>query len=882
MDAKEKIEALVARYKNESASNKLKKYSEEDVKKGFILPFFEALGWDTTDRSEVSAEEHIKSSGRVDYGFYLNDRPKFYLEAKPPKANIHDEQWARQAIRYSWNKGVTWAVLTNFDRLLVFNAQDIKSSLKEKLLFDIPYTDYVSRFDDLWLLSKESFSVNALDIYAEKIGKKFQRIPITALLYEDLDECRKLLTKSLAAWNKKTLKGNPDLLDEGVQKLLDRLIFIRVAEDRGVEPPTLLPLIREWNASKQRNEIPLYKSMVKKFRELDEIYNSNIFQPHPFEEWEEYDGLTEKVIKILYGKEGYYEYDFKVLPADVLGAVYENYLGHKLAQSKTKKNALFKTEGVEIVKDAKKRKEQGIYYTPAFIVDYIVRNALQPVLDECKTVNELLKIKVLDPACGSGSFLIKALEVLNEKYKQLGQEGDEMTKLIIVMNNLFGVDLDEQAVEIARLNLLINSLDKKGKLPPLTNVKCGNSLISGSDAELKKYFGANWRDKKPFNWEEEFSAVFKQGGFDVVIGNPPYVVLEASDDQLEFLKKEYKSSQGGKVNLYKVFIERGITLLKNGGYLGFICPSNYLSSVDSKTLRKLLLDETNLIEIVEYSEKDKVFGGVTQALTTIIFEKNKKHDNHTLHLTTRKHGDTTIQQSKFLKNENYEFVAENKLIEKINKQKLKLGDLCEGYQGEVNVSTKKEFFVKKPGEGYLPLLRGNDVMRYQLLPTSEFCPVSIDKRGHWKNPRIALQEVSNQQQERRIKAAWIDRNVLCGHTTNYCFSKKPEADIYYLLGILNSKIVDYYFKYFNNTNHVPIGELKSIPVPRATKQEQVFIGGLAQKILDFHKQPHTVEENSNEWSNLKSEIEKTDHKIDQEVYKLYGLEPEEIRIVEGV
>ena len=195
----------------------------------------------------------------------------------------------------------------------------------------------------------------------------------------------------------------------------------------------------------------------------------------------------EKIIPILYGKEGYYEYDFKVIPADILGSVYENYLGYRLSKSK---------KGTIISKDAKKRKEQGIYYTPTFIVDYIVRNALKPVLERCKSVYDLNKIKVLDPACGSGSFLIKAFEVISEKYKEW-HYNDARTKSQILTQNLYGVDLDGQAVEIARLNLLIAALDSKDKLPLLTdNIKNGNSLISGTDEELKKYFGKNFRDKK--------------------------------------------------------------------------------------------------------------------------------------------------------------------------------------------------------------------------------------------------------------------------------------------------------------------------------------------------------------------------------------------------
>lgn len=378
--AKEKIQKLIAKYEAAKKAGKIDKFSEEDTKTNFIMPLFSALGWDVFDRNEVTAEEQV-SRNRVDYGFYLNGRLKFFVEAKPLKADIYKEDYAKQAIRYSWNKDVTWAILTNFDSIIVFNALSPEKSLHGKKYFEISYDEFLDRFDQLWLLSKESFVTELLDKEAEKHGKKLQRISVTETLAKDLNLCREKLTKAFNTWNEKLGRH---LIDEGVQKLLDRLIFIRVAEDRNIEPPTLRALIRDWQVSGQVGSP--YQAMIKKFRLLDKVYNSNLFDEHTFENWEEHSGATEEVVEILYGKKNYFEYDFSVIPADVLGSVYENYLGYKLEQSK--KN-LFGFD-VTLEKNLRKRKEHGIYYTPKFIVDYIVKNTLEPVLNECKGINDLI------------------------------------------------------------------------------------------------------------------------------------------------------------------------------------------------------------------------------------------------------------------------------------------------------------------------------------------------------------------------------------------------------------------------------------------------------------------------------------------------------------
>jgi type I restriction-modification system DNA methylase subunit len=925
-EAKTDIVELVTKYQAEAAAGKLKAYSEEDVKKGFILPLFAALGWHTKDRDEVSAEEYIKSSGRVDYGFYLDGRAKFYLEAKKPTANIHDEKWARQAIRYSWNKGVTWAVLTNFDRLLVFNAQDVKSSLKEKLLFDIPCADYIGRFEDIERLSKDSLAANALDVYAERIGKKYQKVPITLLLYKDLNECRRLLTQSLAQWNPE-LKKKQDLLDEGVQKLLDRLIFIRVAEDRGVEPPTLLPLLRAWEADKGENKTPLYQSMIGTFRELDKIYDSNLFSEHPFEKWEEYSNTTKDVVALLYGKEGYYEYDFKVMPADVLGTVYENYLGYRLSQAKSKKKLFGE---MELSRDAGKRKEQGIYYTPAFVVDYIVRHALQPVLDRCKTYQELLAVKILDPACGSGSFLLKALEVLNEKYKELGQKGDEDTKRLILTMNLFGVDLDEQAVEIAKLNLLINSLDKREPLAA-TNIKCGNSLISGTDVELKKYFGADFRGKKPFNWKEEFPDVFKQGGFDVVIGNPPYVRPEnvEEDERSYFIKSGHFEKFFGRFDIYILFIERALKLLRENGNLSFIIPSSFFNQNYAKVLREWLLTDFEVEDIEDLSDV-KVFDSAAVQCAILLAKNVKPNFEHVIRIGRPQSIENAVlglkketsPQTSFLKMPQCMIrtdlnIGFQPIIDKVKEQSIFMSDICYvaigivPHDSKTGASKDRLISSKKISPSQKRYIEGKDIGRYKLIWRGIYLDYQpkLMHRPKFKelleNDKLFVRNISTKEgllavldREKyysndtvSICVPWYlleqvkERGVL-GSEGQLANSRK--YDLLYLLAVINSKLLNFYFKKVLSSNlHVYPEAVRSLPIHRIDfenlQEKEVFadLTELAEKLLDFQKQFHVVEEHSNDWERIKSEIEKTDRKIDEAVYQLYGLTPEEIAVVEG-
>ncbi|HAS81018.1 MAG: hypothetical protein UR25_C0003G0183 [Candidatus Nomurabacteria bacterium GW2011_GWE1_32_28] len=910
---KQNVQKLVEKYEIVKRDGKLRTYSEEDTIQGFVLPLLEILGWNIRDKNEVSSQDHIKGSGRPDHTLKINGITQFYLESKKLSVDLDDEIFSKQVINYSWNTGVTYAILTDFESIKVFNAQRIdKTDLMDKLVFELSYNKYVSDFEILWLLSKESFQKKTLDEYAEKIGKKEKSVQVSTVIKkinEDIQDCREWLTNEFKTWNEK-LNLSKDMIDEGVQKLLDRLIFLRVAEDREVEPNILKNLLRE--AEKSKSYKP-FQAMSIIFRELDKIYNSNLFSPHPFESWEIVDDKGfEKMIEKLYGKKGQYEYNFKEMPADVLGTVYENYLNYKLTQSK---------KGVNVEKDVKKRKEQGIFYTPTFVVDYIVRNALKPVLDNCKSVADLKKIKVLDPACGSGSFLIRALEAITEKYKEFGIDGS--VKRQIILENLFGVDLDMQAVEIARLNLLINSLDLKEILPKLNNnIKNGNSLISGTDEEMEKQFGKNWKDKKPFNWQEEFPDVFKQGGFDVIIGNPPYVRQEEIKEDKEIFSQLFPNVANGTADLYVYFFERAIQLLKNSGYLGFIISNKFIKAGYGKNLRKYLKESLSIKQLIDQFNK-KVFEDAVVDPCTIIIKKEKPLKNsHILY-----NYETNILQAN-LNESGWTFANEESLDlkSKIEEKGKKIKD-WEGVnirRGIVtglneafilNLDNKERFIEEDKNCDVLikPLLAGRNIKRYLAGFDNKFLlkiiqGSNIDDCEPIKNHLLKFKdELSERWEPKNGKIKWFELRS-CVYYEEFEKPKIIYPDIsdtggfywddegYFLnntiymitgnikkswVGLLNSRLISWYYKKIASG----LGEggvryftqfVKELPIPENTES----LDNLTQKMLDLNKELKKILENSNEWENIKSEIEKTDKKINEEVYGLYGLNEKEIKIIE--
>lgn len=885
----QQITRLIKKYESLSLADR-RRYNESMTCKDLILPLFQALGWDVYNKAfdyEVTSETQV-SSGRVDYAFHLDGVTKFFIEAKKIETDLREARWAEQATTYAWHKSVAWAILTDFESIKVFNAEWDEPNPEQSLVFEIPYRDYLID-QRLWLFSKESIERGELDKYAERNFKKPKREPVDKQLAKDLLRWREILFGNLKKWNSDKLLGDKQLA-ESVQRILDRLIFIRTTEDRGIEDKRLQELERNYKEGKR--EFSLTEELKQLFKSYDKWYNSKLFESHICDVLEYEDSFLAEVIRELYKNKKGIRYDFASINADVLGSIYEQYLG-QVQESENRK-----AQG-----KSSKRKSQGIYYTPRYIVDYIVQNTLGEVLKN-KSAHEASNITILDPACGSGSFLIKGFEVLDTYIRRAkNQKGTNSVvnytrKFSILTSNIYGVDLDQEAVEIAQLNLLLQVLDKRERLPNLAkNIEHGNSLISGDEKELKKYFGKDWRAKKPFNWQEKFPEVFKQGGFDVIIGNPPYVNLaniENKEDR-EWLKDHYKTAKN-KSDLYSFFTERAINLLRDGGLLGFIVSNSWLGTDSFSKFREYLIKNTKVLKLVKLSLG--VFADATVTPVLIILKKEKIGKNHEVKLTECRDGefiDTpgNLTYERVINSPNYNFSFNQE--SKIKIPTMKLGNIAKFSLG-IKTSDDKRFILNtKKDEETHPLLRGKDVGRYFY---------NYQNKWIWYKPKLMMEKVGAGPRKLEyflrdkilfrsisggIIMATLDSNRYLTNDKVHILYDSDKFSLKFILGIVNSKLINFWIKSsFGDLLEIKINQLQEIPIPKINfsnkieKQKYDESVKSVDRMLKFNKDLQKLDPglDKEEYEELKVKIDSLDKEINEKVYNLYNLTPEEVKIVE--
>ncbi len=655
------IERLVERFARNLDAYKRAEYKETQVRVEFIDPMFEALGWDVRNvrgyaeqYKDVVHEDAIKVGGATrapDYSFRVGGVRKFFLEAKKPSVWVKgDVGPAYQLRRYAWSAKLPLSILTDFEEFAVYDCRqrpkpDDKPGVGRIMYLTFDQYLEKSRFDDIYtVFARESVLKGSFDRYVQDTRRKRGTSEVDAEFLKEIENWRDALARNVAL-------RNPALsvheLNFAVQRTIDRVIFLRMCEDRSIEEyGRLLALTGGPH---------IYARMHDLYRQAEEKYNSGIFD---FQADTLSKSLTvdDKVLKpILAGL--YYPqspYEFSVLPPEVLGQVYEQFLGKVIR--------LTPAHRAKVEEKPEVKKAGGVYYTPTYIVDYIVRQTVGKLI-EGKTPRQIAgahkgtPLRILDPACGSGSFLLGAYQYLLDYHRcwyeahdpvkhargkrpaiyqaspsppplgppQLwGGSGEGEWRLTtaekkrILLNNIYGVDIDRQAVEVTKLSLLLKVLEGESQetlgrqlalwreraLPDLgDNIKCGNSLI-GPD-----YFAAQllpleneeeMRRVNVFDWEAEFSEIMAAGGFDAVIGNPPYIRIQTLPKVDKAYYNDHYQATTGNYDIYVLFIERGWQLLRPGSVLGFILPHRFFKTSYGKGLREFIAKRQNVREILDF------------------------------------------------------------------------------------------------------------------------------------------------------------------------------------------------------------------------------------------------------------------------------------------
>jgi len=651
MTAPTPILELVERFCANCDAYRSGQYNETQLRREFIDPFFETLGWDVNNKQgfaeaykDVIHEDAIKIGGATkapDYCFRIGGARKLFVEAKKPAVNLRDDMSsAFQLRRYAWSAKLPMSILTNFEEFAVYDCR-IKPAHTDKAsvarIFYFNHSDYTRQWDEIAaIFSREAVLKGSFGKFAEDTLGKKGTAEVDGAFLKDIEQWRDVLARHIALRN--THLSQRDL-NFAVQRTIDRIVFLRICEDRGVEEYGQLQALL--------NGSGVYGRLRQLFYSADKRYNSGLFhfekergRVEPPDEMTLSLAIDDKPLKeIIRGL--YYPdspYEFSVLAADILGQVYEQFLGKVIRL----------TAGHRAVVEEKPevRKAGGVYYTPTYIVDYIVKNTVGKMF-EGRTPKDFAgdgtkrtTLRILDPACGSGSFLLGAFEFLLDWYcdwylnhdpkkwatgrsPRLFQGPGGEWRLTtgerkrILLDHIYGVDIDLQAVEVTKLSLLLKILEGESgealtrqlallherALPDLgNNIKCGNSLIGPDYYESDRRHSSdevNHYRINAFDWDREFPEIVKTGGFETVLGNPPYRMLQPHNttrELLGYLRQRYFAADF-KIDLFHLFLQRGTDLLRYGGRLGFIVPITLLNNVYVKSLRQWLMEKCCIEQI---------------------------------------------------------------------------------------------------------------------------------------------------------------------------------------------------------------------------------------------------------------------------------------------
>ena len=933
-----KIQDLVTRFTEQLSEYKKSDYNETQTRIDFINPFFKALGWDIDNEQgfaesyrEVIYEDRVKvgtATKAPDYSFRLSGGQRlFFVEAKKPSVFIKDDiQPAYQVRRYGWSAKLSVSVITDFEEFAIYDCTKKPKPTDKTTVARvkyITYNDYITEWDFLWnTFSKEAVLKGNFDKFIGGNVNKKGTETVDKEFLNSLDQWRTLLAETISKENKQL---DEDELNFVVQQTLDRIIFLRICEDRSIEPyGTLKDCL---------NRGDFYENLLFEFKQADDKYNSGLFN-FKKDKLSNQLKINNKTLKTIISQLYYPEcpYEFSVLSVEILGSAYEQFLGKTITINNRGKAV------IELKPEV--RKAGGVYYTPQYIVDYIVLNTIGKLCEK-KTPAQVAGIKIVDPACGSGSFLLGAYQYLLNWHKDyylqnpnkknpLTPEGNLTTleKKKILLNNIYGVDIDTNAVEVTNLSLLLKCMEGETKasiahqmkifnervLPMLDdNIKSGNSLIDTDYYDTQLDFSEE-RKIKPFSWQKAYPTIFKNGGFDVVIGNPPYVFtrdVDWSDEvknyywsKFEISKGDDKSrkNQSGKINLYILFIIKSTELLNKNGCLSFIIPNGLLRTTTYDTARKFILERTSIERIVDL--KDGVFEGVTASTIIInLLNNNKKRDTLIIDANCKIDGfvdenkTSIIAQSNFLNNVSHTFSLyinplEQNLFTKISNNDFYLKDITDEIIAGIDAS-KEYINNKKLTSKYRPMLEGKDIKKFQTNFGGNYVLYDRKKLNRarpdyvWQSEnKIVVQRISGGSAP---LVSTIDRNkYLSFNSTNLILIKTAfviEFPYQLICALINSKLWNFYYsKNFSNGSNLTVNISKTflemLPLPKHPNAEIVNkISLIVENQLTLNEEIKIASLNTKK-EQIKQKIEYNEDKINELVYQLYDLTKEEIELVE--
>ena len=962
---------------NEEIQANIHKIKEEQFQEGFLRELFvKVLGYTINPSPNYNLTTELKNevgSKKADGAILIDDKVIGVIELKdhktPDLASIENQAFGYK----NKHKETRLVIISNFEKLRLYIDNAVE--YREWDIFHMKEDDFRELY--LCLAWEQVAHGIALQMKSESVSNEEQ---ITKALYKDYSQFKRVLFADILAQNP-TPEGRETkdwqlLLFKKTQKLLDRLLFIFFAEDCGLLPPnSMVKIIEQWVDLQEKYDeyFPLYDRIKKYFGYMNtghqgkqyEIfaYNGGLFKPDEILDNIKIsdDVLAEHTRKLS-------EYDFESdVDVNILGHIFENSLSEieEVSQQITSGAA----------PQVSKRKQDGVFYTPQYITKYIVENTVgrlcaekkaelnivedeylseqrrqiqtkKRLLEQLHQYREwLLQLTILDPACGSGAFLNAALQFLMSEHKSIDEMEAKVVGSAIVFqdvensileHNLYGVDINEESVEIAQLALWLRTAKPHRKLNSLNqNIKCGNSLIS--DPAIA--------GEKAFDWQKEFPQVFEKGGFDVVIGNPPYVNMAniQNEQERKFYQNNY-STVKNKCDLYSIFTEKAKSLLKDNGLLGFIFPNSWMGTESFSKFRDFLSKEVKVYQLVELPP-----GVFEDAIVTTVlcFYQNtlpQASNNVEVYACVDKEfvkKDFVLSYEQILNNPNTSFAFE-KTISLENVACKKLSEIASFSLG-IKTSDDARFVFKKPiDETCYKFIRGRNISKWSHPYNDEWIwyqPALICEKPGGRprvlenflvDRKIVVQDIATQ-----ITATIDSERYLCNDTLNIIYSLCAEYSFEYILCILNSKLVNVWFKkIFPAGLHIKQNQLEQIPIPIIDMDAQQPFVALADTMLSLNFQLQEkrsrflrrLSENiegvkitsalqafdtmdfkgfvaelkkqkikltlsqQDEWEEyfnqrvaecqtLSAQIKATDNEIDNKVFDLYGLTEEERKIV---